>query len=165
MTAPRWQDVNTQLLRVLGITQKNTTGVDITVRPSEFPRVTIDCLIDARTMLHEVSHFDLVLREEATPAPRPAFDLDALCAQARTRLTADVQHSASMAQAAHHKESAAIRARMDKALSAHRAATAKALLRIDISPMVAQLGRSLFGNGLGGFFGAGCSTGVFGGLK
>lgn len=156
---------NQALLKALGITQPHITALQLHMQPTELPRVTLDCLIDARAMLHEVSHFDLVLRDEATPAPRPAFDLDALCAQARTRLAAEVHHSASMAQAAHHKESAAIRARMDKALCTHRAATAKALLRIDISPMVAQIGRSLFGNGLGGFFGAGCSTGVFGGLK
>lgn len=156
---------NEALLKVLGIQQRNITALQISMHPTKLPVVTLDCLIDARAMLHEVSQFDLVLREDATPAPRPAFDLDALCAQARTRLTAEVHHSASMAQAAHHKESAAIRARMDKALSAHRAATAKALLRIDISPMVAQLGRSLFGNGVGGFLGDGFSTGVFGGLK
>lgn len=156
---------NKAVLKALGITQPHITALQLHMQPTELPRVTLDCLIDARAMLHEVLHFDLVLREEATPRAAPAFDLDALCAQARTRLAGEVHHSASMALAAHHKGNAAIRARMDKAISTHRAATAKALLCINISPWVAQLGRSLFGNGPGDFFGAGCSTGVFGGLK
>lgn len=156
---------NQALLKALGITQPHITALQLHMQPTELPRVTLDCLIDARAMLHEVSHFDLVLREDATPAPRPAFDLDALCAQARTRLTAEVHHSASMAQAAHHKESAAIRARMDKALSAHRAATAQALLRIDVYPMVAQMVRCLGGNGIGNFFGADFNTAALVGLK
>lgn len=156
---------NQALLKALGITQPHITALQLHMQPTELPRVTLDCLVDARAMLHEVSHFDLVLREDATPAPRPAFDLDALCAQARTRLTAEVHHSASMAQAAHHKESAAIRARMDKALSAHRAATAQALLCIDVSPMVAQMVRCLGGNGIGNFFGADFNTAALGGLK
>lgn len=156
---------NEAVLKALGITQPNITALQLYMQPTELPRVTLDCLIDAHAMLHEVSHFDLVLRKEATPAPRQVFDLDVLCAQARTRLAGEVQHSVNTAQAAHHKESAAIRNRMDKAIAAHRAATAKALLRIDISSMVSQMCRSLFGNGMGGFLGAGSVSGVFGGLK
>lgn len=160
---------NKAVLKALGITQPHITALQLHMQPTELPRVTLDCLIDARAMLHEVLHFDLVLREDATPAPRPAFDLDALCAQARTRLAGEVHHSASMAQAAHHKESAAILSRLDKAIANHKSETAMALLRLDISPMAASIARAVFrgGNskGVGTFIGTDFNTAALGGLK
>lgn len=160
---------NKAVLKALGITQPNIAALRISMRPNELPLVTMACVIDASAMRHEVLQFDLVLREEATPAPRPAFDLDALCAQARTRLAGEVQHSASMAQAAHHKESAAILSRLDKSIANHKSETAMALLRLDIIPMAASIARMVMrgGNseGVGTFIGTDFNTAALGGLK
>lgn len=160
---------NEAVLKALGITQPHITALHLYMQPTEQPRVTLDCLIDARAMLHEVSHFDLVLREEATPALRPAFDLDALCAQARTRLAGEVHHSASMALAAHHKGTAAILSRLDKAIANHKSKTAWALLYLDTIPMAASIARMVMrgGNseGVGTFIGADFNSAALGGLK
>lgn len=160
---------NKAVLKALGITQPNIIALRVRVRPRELPLVTMACLIDASAMLHEVSQFDLVLREEPTPAPRPAFDLDALCAQASTRLAGEVQHSASMALAAHHKGTAAILSRLDKAIANHKSKTALALLYLDTIPMAASIARMVMrgGNseGVGTFIGADFNSAALGGLK
>lgn len=151
MSTVRIKDANAQVLRAFGITQKNIVAADISLRPGQLPRFMVDCLADPATMLHEVLAFDLVPREPVREAPAP-LDLDALCAAARTRLTAEVQHSASMALADQHRESAAIRARMGKASARHSEACVRALVRLDMActlrPMVGMGG--IFAGALGG---------------
>lgn len=160
---------NKAVLKALGITQPHITALQLHMQPTELPRVTLDCLIDARAMLHEVLHFDLVLRKEAIPAPRPAFDLDAMCAAARNGLAAEVRVNANTAMRRHTCESAAILSRLDKAIANHKSETAMALLRLDIIPMAASIARVVCrgGNseGVGTFIGTDFNTAALGGLK
>lgn len=126
MTAACHEDPNVQILRALGITQQNVLAADLCLRPGQLPRFMVDCLVDPDTMLHEVLSFDLVPRP-ADPKPHPAFDLDALCAQARTRLAGEVDFHATTTLTIYKRETVAIRSRLDKAIEAHKKASSKAL--------------------------------------
>ena len=153
---------NMALLRVLGITQRDITSLQISMLPNQPPMVTMDCMLDASKLLQERAYFDLGPRAPLAPEATPPLDLDALCATARTRLTAEVQHSASMALADQHRETAAIRARMGKARARHSDACARALAQLDMactprprwSIADALASGGIFAGSLGGLLGA-----------
>ena len=83
---------NKAMLRVLGLDQlSNITSVDIALRPLQLPAVTVhmhapDSLQDER------QEFCLIAPLQA--APKPAFDLDAMCAAAQQRINAHIDHCA-----------------------------------------------------------------------
>ncbi|WP_462387252.1 hypothetical protein [Acidovorax sp. Q11] len=125
MTA-RDQDPNMQILRALGITQRRVVAVDLSLRPGQPPRLMLDCVADPRTMLHEVLAFDLVPRPPM-PEPAPALDLDAMCAAAKQRIAEAADNAAYRAKCEHLGDSKLIRARLDKAIDAHKQTARRAL--------------------------------------
>ncbi|MNV32164.1 hypothetical protein D3C71_1234910 [compost metagenome] len=145
---------NEALLKALGIDQPLITAVQINMQPEKLPVVTIDRLIDSDAMLHEVSHFDLVLREEAdpAPAPAPAFDLDAMCTAARQRVAETVALSTGYALGQQFAESRQIRMRLGKACERYSAEAKQAIERIAFDKYIKDLVRDMK------------ATGVFSGL-
>lgn len=113
---------NQALLKALGIDQPLITAVHIHMQPEKLPVVTIERLIDCKAMLHEVSHFDLVLREEAEPAlaSAPALDLDAMCVAARERVANVVAVATGLAIGQQLTESKLIRQRLRDACDRYR---------------------------------------------
>ena len=120
-------DTNHALLRALGIKQRNITALQIVMQPDKLPVVSIDCLIDASTLLNERTHFDLVLRQDTAPAAPPPLSMHAMCAAANKALAAELDVQTHLAVAYQCCESAAILARMDKAIQQRRLAGARAL--------------------------------------
>ena len=118
---------NRELLRVLGIKQRNITAMQIVLRPEMLPVVSMECLIDASTLLNERTHFDLVLRQDTAPAAPPPLNVRAMCAAVNKALDAELGVQTSLAVAYQRCESAAILARMDKAIQQRRLAGARAL--------------------------------------
>lgn len=162
---------NKALLQVLGIDQPLITAVQISMQPDKLPVVTIDRLIDTDAMLHEVSHFDLVLREEAEPAPAstPALDLDAMCADARQSVRDIIEVVSGFEMGQQLKESRQIRQRLREACDLYRSDAKQAIGRLELDPMLACL-RRLAASGalstLGGWntLGGVSSPGLFTGL-
>lgn len=148
---------NEAVLRALGIDQPLITAVQIHMQPNELPMVTIERLLSADAMQTTVQDFDLILRDDGAPAPaaRPALDLDAMCAAARTRLAAQVGWHASIQLADQLHESSAIRTRMATAIRTHKEDTAQAMLRTHTYAWVSQLAAN------GGVF-AGAVSGLAG---
>ncbi len=154
MTAARYLDPNTQILRAFGITQQRVVAADLSLRPGKPPRFMVDCIADPHTMLHEVLAFDLVPRP-CQPEPTPALDLDAMCAAAQQRIADAADNAAYRAKCEHLGESKLIRTRLDQALLRRRTKVSAALAILDLSPLVNDLGRiaasgGLFGGSLGG---------------
>ena len=115
----RDQDANMQILRAFGITQQRVVAADLSLRPGMPPRFMVDCIADPHTMLHEVLAFDLVPRPPK-PEPAPALDLDAMCAAAQQRIAEAADNAAYRAKCEHLGDSKLIRARLDKAIDAHK---------------------------------------------
>lgn len=146
---------NNALLKVLGITEPLITALQIQMHPIKLPMVTMEYLLDGKALQPTAAQFDLVLREEAAPAPAPKLDLDAMCAAARTTLASEVEFHATTALSVHRRESAAIRTRLDQALLRRRTKVTAALTMLDLSPLVKALARSA---AMGGFFGGSVSA-------
>ena len=160
MMSTRHIDANTQILRAFGITQQNVLGADLTLRPGQLPRFTVDCLADPHTMLHEVLAFDLVPRPPK-PEPAPALDLDAMCAAAQQRISDAADNAAYRAKCEHLGESKLIRTRLDQALLRRRTKVTATLTMLDLSPLVKDLARHAATLGLsGGSLGGLASTGL-----
>lgn len=123
---------NEAVLKALGIQQPLICALQIHMEPGQLPLVTIERHLEANAMQTTVQDFDLVLREEAAPAPTPALDLDAMCAAAQDRLAKATHLSAEWARQYQHEESVAIHARMDRALRQHKEAAAAALRQLDL---------------------------------
>lgn len=129
---------NQALLRALGITQPNVVALQLSMHPRQPPTVTLDCLIDAAALEHEASHFELVLREEPkpTPEPRPALDLDALCAAARQRVANTVALASGIAIGKQLAESKQIRQQLRYACDRYSADAKRAIGVIDLAPAI-----------------------------
>ncbi len=162
MTSSRYIDANTQILRAFGITQQNVVGADLILRPGQLPRFTVDCLADPDTMLREVLAFDLVPREQPAPAPRPALDLDAMCAAAQQRIADAADNAAYRAMCEHLAESKSIRTRLDQALQRRRTKATAALAMVDLSLLVKDIARhaATLGLATGGYLGGLASPGL-----
>jgi hypothetical protein len=143
MTSARHIEPNTQILRALGITQQNIVAADLSLRPGEWPRITVDCLADPAAMQHEVLAFDLVPREKPAPAPRQPLDLDAMCAAARERLSTATACSAINELEAWRDESRAIQRRVNAALARRRREAYEAIHRQTAQDFMSQFARDL----------------------
>lgn len=143
MTSARHIEPNTQILRALGITQQNIVAADLSLRPGEWPRITVDCLADPAAMQHEVLAFDLVPREEPAPAPRQPLDLDAMCAAARERLATATACCAIDELKAWRKESRAIQQRVHAALDRRRREAYEPIHRQTAQDFMSQFARDL----------------------
>lgn len=131
------ESTNQALLRALGIQQKNIVALQIVMLPDALPRVSMDCVIDARTMEQECLRFELVLRKDATPKPAARLDVDAMCAAARKTLAADLDAMATIAMLDQAGESTAIRSRVDRAIERRKLAVAYALARMGAASTLA----------------------------
>lgn len=114
-------DTNHALPRALGIEQRHITAMHIALHRFRH------CLIDINTLLAQPLHFDLVLRQDTAPAAPPPLNVRAMCAAANKALDAELGVQTSLAVAYQRCESAAILARMDKAIQQRRLAGARAL--------------------------------------
>lgn len=120
------------VLKALGIAGSNICAVDISLRPNEPPRVTIDRLIDAGAMLHEVTPFKLVLDQAEPLPPLPAPSLDDLEARARESIQRFINHTATKAWIWHNDESLDIKDRLNDAVQRHRGAVARVMHNLSL---------------------------------
>lgn len=75
-------NINKKLLALLGLDMKNVIAVDISMRPGEPPKITVDCLLTADPMgEHDVQVFKLQPID-----PPPPLDLDTTCQAAMQRV-------------------------------------------------------------------------------
>lgn len=149
---------NQALLKVLGIDQPLITALQIQMHPTNLPVVTMEYLLDGKALQPTAAQFDLVLREEAAPAPAPKLDLDAMCAAAQQRIAEAADNAAFRAKCEHLGDSKLIRARLDQALQRRRLKVTAALAMLDLSPLVKALAHQatasgIFGGTLGGLVG------------
>ncbi len=75
--------VNTQLLRALGVTATGITAADIELRPGLYPLVTYSQVVCTVSLPKSGELREELHRYRLVPEATPAFDLDALCNQAR----------------------------------------------------------------------------------
>ncbi|WP_312130886.1 hypothetical protein [Diaphorobacter nitroreducens] len=84
MTAhPSPNAVNTQLLRVLGITATDITAADIELRPGLYPLVTYSQVVRTLRLPTNGELREELHRYRLVPEAQPTFNLDAMCEQAR----------------------------------------------------------------------------------
>lgn len=123
---------NTQLLHMLGITQKHVIEADIRLRQDEIATVTLTCAADVDSDQLTTARFTL-WPLDPTPAqqPTPPFDLDTMCAAARERLAESTTHNAEWQLYEWRAESDAIHVRMNRAVRLHKVAVVNALSRLE----------------------------------
>lgn len=112
---------NDELLRALRIEPRHITAMHIALQRFRH------CLIDINTLLVQQLQFDFVLRQDTAPAAPPPLNVRAMCAAANKALARELDIQTRVAVAYQRCESAAILARMDKAIQQRRLAGARAL--------------------------------------
>ena len=128
------RDPNSELLRILGITQKHVVSADISLRVDHFPLVKLECIPNFPVMDHLTSTYMLVpVGDESTPLPSvPAPDLDDMADRAREAVRRTVNGAANRALAEMNKASLATQYQVRDAIYVWGHSTRLALARLEL---------------------------------